>query len=192
MKLDSATQRIGLVTAGAALVLVVIWYLALWSPQNHKLAVANKAHAAAEAKVSQLQSQIAGLKVLEREIPADQQKLAMYTQAVPDNPQLSSALDEIQSAAARTQVTLGSISPGSAATGSAKASQTVNGVPVVSISMSVTGTYQSLMSFITALDNMKRTLVVTNIALSGAGGSSKAGMSASIGSDIFYAGQPTP
>lgn len=191
MKLDSATQRIGLVTVGAAVVLAVLWYFALWSPQGHKLATANKGHAAAEAQVAQLKSQVAGLQLLEKEIPSDQQKLAHYQQAVPDNPQLSSALDQIQAAASGAQVTLSSISPAGAPTGSSKP-QGVNGVPAISMSMSVTGTYSGLMSFITALDNMNRTLAITSLSLSGASGSTKSGMSASISSDIFYAGQPTP
>jgi Tfp pilus assembly protein PilO len=193
MKLDSATQRIGLVTAAAAILLVVVWYLAFWKPQTHTLAVANKAGVAANANVQQLESQITGLQVLVKQIPSDEQKLAAYKQAVPDNPELSSALDQIQGATAHSQVTLSSISPTGAPTATTKTGQMLNGVPVIGVSMSVTGSYEALMSFVTALNHMPRTLVITNLSLSGAGGSSSAsGMSASINSDIFYAGQPTP
>lgn len=191
MKLDSATQRIGFLTVGAAIALTVIWYFMMWSPQGHKLAAANKAHAAAVAQVTQLQSQVSALQLLEREIPADQQKLAHYKDALPDNPELSSAINQIQAAASSAQVTIASISPGGAPTAAGKSTATLNGVPVISMSMSCTGSYQGLMSFITALNNMNRTLVITSAALSGAGGS-KSGMSAAISSDIFYAGQPTP
>jgi Tfp pilus assembly protein PilO len=193
MKLDSATQRIGLVTAAAALLLVVVWYFVLWSPEGHKLTAANTAHTAAEAQVSKLQSQVAGLQILLRGIPSDQQKLAQYKQAVPDNPELSSALDQIQAAAIHAGINISSISPGGAPAGAAgKASQGVNGVPAITVSISFTGSYQGVMSFITALDSMNRTLVVTSTSLSGGSGSANAQMSASISSDIFYAGQPTP
>jgi Tfp pilus assembly protein PilO len=192
MKLDSATQRIGLVTAVAAVLLTVVWYFTLWSPQGQKLAAANKGHVAAEAQVTQLQSQVTALQLLEKEIPSDQQKLAQYKQAVPDNPELPSALDQIQAAADSSQVSLSSISPGGAPTSASKAGQAFNGVPAISASMSATGSYTGLMSFITALDKMNRTLVVTSVSLSGASGTAKSGMSASISSDIFYAGQPTP
>lgn len=194
MKLDSTTQRIGLTTAGAALLLVVVWYFALWSPQGHALTKARAAHAAAESNVSSLHSQISGLQALVRNIPADQQKLATYTAAVPDDPQLASALDQIQAAATASHVLLSSIGPSGAPTGGRGASpaQSVNGVPVISVSMSVSGAYPSVMSFISALNHMPRTLVVTTLSLSGSGAAANSSLSGSISSDIFYAGQPTP
>lgn len=193
MNINSTTQRIGLVTAGAALLLTVIWYFALWSPQGHALTKARARHATANAKITQLDSQISGLQALVKNIPADKQKLATYTAAVPDNPQLASALDQIQAAAAAANVRLSSVSPGGVAAGkSASSQQGLNGVPAITVSMAVTGTYPAVMSFITSLNSMPRTLVVTSLNLSSTGSGATSGISASISSDIFYAGQPTP
>ena len=192
MNLNSPTQRIGIVTGGACLLLVVVWYFALWSPQGHALTKANAARSTAEARVTQLHTQIAGLEALEKNIPSDQQKLGTYKAAVPDDPQLDQALDQIQTAATNSHVTLSSVSPSSAPTSSSASSlQEVNGVPILAVSMSATGTYPSVVSFLTSLNQMPRTLIITNLSLSSSGAGQSSAVTASIGSDIFYAGKPT-
>lgn len=188
MNLNSTTQRIGMVCAGATLLLVAVWYFAFWSPQGHRLTQAHAAQTAAEAKVTQLKSQVAQFEALERNIPADKLKLAKYTAAIPSDPQLSAALNQIQAAATATNVSLTSISPSGAPSATAKA-QSASGVPDIGISMSVTGTYAQDMSFITSLGSMPRTLVITNLALSGGSGSA---ISTSISAEIFYSGQSAP
>lgn len=191
MKLDTTTQRIGLVTLGTAILLTVVWYFALWSPQGHALTKARQAHAAANAKVSQLHGQVSSLQALEKEIPSDRAKLIQYTAAVPDGPELASAIDQIQSAAASSHVTLSSIGPSGAPSAKTSTTQTTSGAQQLAVSLSATGTYPEMTSFITALDNMKRTLVITNISLSGSNAGGQSSISASISSYIFYAGQAT-
>lgn len=193
MNMNSTTQRIGLATAAVALVLLVAWYFLLWSPQGHKLAAARTAHASAVAQVSQLHTQISSLQALEREIPADQAKLTRYTAAIPNTPQLAGAIHQIQAVASSAGVTMSSLSPSgppTAVNGSVNA-QKLNGVPSLSFSIAVSGTYPQLMRFLTGLDSMQRTLVVNNLSLSGGSGPSQS-LSASIQADVFFAGQSTP
>ncbi len=52
--------------------IVLAWYLALFSPQARDLSKAHKAHAAAEQKVSQLQGQVVQLDALKSQIPGRQ------------------------------------------------------------------------------------------------------------------------
>lgn len=182
MNMDMSTKRIGAVTAVAVVVLVAAWYLALFSPQKSHLAKAHKAQAAAEQQVGSLESQVAGLRALQRQIPADKTKLAAYDNAVPDNPQLASAIRLIQGAANASGVHLSAIGPSNATTAS------TTGVPTVPVSLTTTGSYSQLMSFISALDSMPRTLVVNGINISGQGAS----LGGQFNTSIFYAGQPTP
>lgn len=193
MNMSSTTQRIGLATTGAALVLLVAWYFLVWSPQGHKLAAARKEHASAVAQVGQLHTQISSLQALERQISTDKAKLTEYTANIPDTPQLASALHQIQAVATSSGVTMSSISPSGppAATNGTANEEKLNGVPYLGFSISATGTYPQLMTFLTALDSMQRTLVVNSLALSGGSGGSHS-LSASISSDVFYAGQSTP
>lgn len=190
MNLNSTTQRIAVATAGVGLLLVVVWYLLLWSPQGHKLAAARQAHAAADAKISQLHTQISGLQALEREIPADKLKLAQYTSAVPNSPQLAEALHQIQAVASSAGVTMSAISPSSnPTTGAASSGQTASSVPALAFTISASGSYQQLMTYLSSLDQMPRTLVVKSLSLTGGSGPNQS-LSASISADVFYAGQP--
>lgn len=191
MKIDSTTQRIGLITVGAAVLISVIWYFALWSPQGHALAKAKADHTAANARVGQLHAQISSLDALVKQIPSDQSKLLQYTGAVPDGPQLASAIDQIQSAAAASHVTLSSIGPSGAPSTAGSSAQAFNGVADIAMSLSVTGSYQDVMSFITALDNLKRTVVINDLSLSGSSAGAQSSVSASISSYIFYTAQAT-
>ncbi len=190
MNMNSTTQRITLATAGAGLLLLITWYFLLWSPQGHKLAAARQAHATAEAKVSQLHAQISGLHALERQIPADKLKLAQYTAAIPDNPQLADSLHEVQAAASSSGVTMSAISPsGNPATSTVSTGQAASTVPSVAFSISASGSYQQLMTFLSSLNHMPRTLVVKSLSLSGGSGANQS-LTASISADVFYAGQP--
>ncbi|HWE55331.1 MAG TPA: type 4a pilus biogenesis protein PilO [Acidimicrobiales bacterium] len=194
MKLDSTTQRIGAVGLGAVLLLALAWYFVLWSPQGHDLKNAKAAKATAETQISTLDSQIAGLQAIVRSKPADQVALKKFTQAIPDNPQLPQAFDDLQTVADANHVTMSVIGPGGAPVGSAAPTQ-YNGVPALAMTITATGAYQDVLSFVTALDNMPRTVVITNLSISGGGASKGVAANtynAQIASYVFYAGQPTP
>ena len=181
-------RRIPMVAGAAALILVVIWYMALWSPQAKQLKAAHKAHAAAMQQIAQLQSQKDQLQGLVKQIPADTALFTQLEAALPDNPQLDQALKLLHQAADSAGVKLLSLSPSHPATpGSAQSGGQQTGVPSVALTMNVQGSNAQVQSFLSALDAMPRTVVVDSLSISG--GSSG---SASIGARVFYAGQPTP
>ena len=182
--MNVTSKRIGVIAGAAALLVLAIWYLALMSPQSHKLAADHRATAAANQQAAQLETQAAQLKALEVKLPQDRAKLTKYQQAITDTPELANAIDQVQSAADRTGVALNSFGPGSAQAGASAAP----GGPSIAITMSAAGNYAQLMSFITALDSMQRTLVINNLNISGTGQK----LSAQISSNIFYTGKPTP
>jgi len=182
-------RRIPMIAGAAALILVVIWYMALWSPQAKQLKAAHKAHAAAMQQIGQLQSQKDQLQGLVKQIPADTALFTRLEAALPDNPQLDQALNLLHQAADSAGVKLLSLSPSHPATpGSAQSGgQQQTGVPSVSLTMNIQGSSAQVQSFLSALDAMPRTVVIDSLSISG--GSSG---SASIGARIFFAGQPTP
>lgn len=186
--MTTTTRRLAVITGAVALFLVVVWYLALFSPQNHHLAAAHRDKAASDQKISSLNGQIASLKALEKQIPADKAKLANYKAAVPDNPQLPSALRLIQQAATNTGVDLSNVSP---TPSSASSSSSGQGSPSLQVAMNASGSYTQLSAFIAALNAMPRTLVIDsmNMSASGLNGST---VTASLTTQIFDAGQPTP
>lgn len=178
----TTNKRIPAIAAGAALLLVAIWYLMLWSPQAKNLKAAHKDHAAAVAKIASLQSQEGQLRALVKQIPADNARFAQLEAAFPNNPQLDQALNLFQQAAAESGVAISTLTPTAASSASAK-----GGEPSVALSLSVRGNPAQVTAFLAALASLPRTVVVDSVSLAGGANSS-----ATIQGHIFYAGQPTP
>lgn len=177
-------RRIAAIAGGVAIVIIALWYLTVFSPQSKNLKAAHAAHAAADAKIGQLTTQVQHLKVLVNEIPADQASLATLEQNLPDNPQLDSALNQLNRSALASGVTLESVGPALATT---SGSATKSSEPSVSLSLAAVGTPGQVTNFLTQLAQMPRVVVVDRVSLSGTNP-----QTASISARIFYAGQPTP
>lgn len=177
------SKQLGIATAAVALVLVAIWYLALLSPQTHKLAVTRQENIAAQNQISDLNQQIQQLTALEKEIPADQAKLNHYKQAIPSDPALSSAIRSIQAAATDTGVEMSSLNPTVPTNASApSAAGGVAGATTIPVTISAAGTYSQVMAFLRALDAMPRTVIVQSFDL---GGTAEK-LTASIAADIYF------
>lgn len=183
--MNMATRRVGALTAGVVVVLIIIWYMALFRPESSHLKAAHSDYAAAQQQVTKLQGQVSSLVALEKQIPADSQRLNVYQAAVPKTPDLQDVLAQLHNAAITSGVQLSSVSPSGPPSGRSGSSSTPAGGPQpVQLSMSATGTYAQLMSFITQLTQMPRTLVVDSASIGqGTNGSLTATMTAT----IFYA-----
>jgi type IV pilus assembly protein PilO len=185
--MNSTIKRIGLVAAGAALFVVVAWYFAFFSPQARNLSAAHKDHAAAEQKVSQLQNQLVQLDALKAQIPADQAALSVLNAAVPPSPQLDSTLIQLHTVATTSGVSLSSVSPSAPPTTASSAQQSSStqqsGSPDITLTMSASGSYQQLMTFLTGLASMPRVVVVTSVNITGT-----SQLTAQIIANIFYTG----
>jgi Tfp pilus assembly protein PilO len=182
--MNTAMKRIGVVAGLAALVILVAWYLALFSPQARDLSKAHKDHAAAEQRISQLQSQVVQLNALRAQIPADKAALSVLNAAVPSTPQLDNALRQLQSAATGSGVTLTTVGPSAPATSSTSSAQKTSGTPSITLNLSASGSYQQLTSFLSRLAAMPRTLVVTTLNIAGTASQ----LNAQITANIFYTG----
>jgi Tfp pilus assembly protein PilO len=201
--MNSTTARLGALAGAAALVLTIIWFIAIIQPQSHRLKAAHAAHAAAVAQAQTLTSQVASLQALEKQIPQDKAALGVLKQAVPDTPDLSDALGQLHNAASASGVQLTQVSPtpptqtsassssGSSTSGSSTSgtsSPQASGPLFVNVSMTGTGTYQQLVAFLKLLDNMARTVVVNQIGIaSAATGPNGNALTVSLNTQLFYA-----
>ena len=181
-----SVKQLGLITGGIALVLVVIWYMALIQPQGHKLKKAQAAEKVNQTQIVALNQQLQQLQSLVKEIPADKAKLAIYQQAIPSAPQLSTAIRSIQSAASAAGVTMAQLAPVKPTTGAASTGA-VAGAEAIPVAMSASGNYGQIVAFMKDLVAMPRTLVIQSVALSGVGSQ----MTVSLTSDIYFTGSPT-
>jgi Tfp pilus assembly protein PilO len=194
--MNTSVKRILGVAGLAALVLVVGWYLALFSPQSREISKAHKAHTAAVQKISQLQGQVVQLNALKSQIPAETAALAALNAAIPATPQLDSTLRQLHSAADSSGVVLSMVSPSAPAASSASSARSAgsssssssgqqsSGTPSITLSMGASGSYPQITNFLTQLSSMPRTVVVSSLNIAGTG----AQLTAQITANIFYTG----
>lgn len=164
-------RRVALITLAGLLVVVAGWYMVFWRSETSHLHVLKTQESKAAANVSQLEAQLAALRVLQREVPAEEAALGKLNQDVPQGPSLDELLDVITHAATVAGVTLTSISTpepsdwGGLGTTSAQAATGTSGPQAMTLSISVNTNNSGLLRFITALDSAPRLFVVDNFSL---------------------------
>jgi Tfp pilus assembly protein PilO len=100
-----------IVGLAGAVVLSLIWFFLLWSPQGKRLDAAEERQAAAEQTNSQLQVTLDRLRDLEARRPELEDHLAQLRRAVPDRAQLARLLLAADEAAERSGVELTTVTP---------------------------------------------------------------------------------
>lgn len=180
--MNMSSRQIMAAAVGAAVILVLIWYVALFRPQSSDLKSAHQAYQQATTQIQQLRSQVASLQALEHEIPADKARLATLTAALPKTTDLHGALDQLHTLATGTGVQLTAVDPSPDNTSGSGQSST--SYKTVKLTMTASGPYPNMMSFVTGLDRMARTVVVDSASFSqGSAGA----LTASLNARIFYA-----
>ena len=117
-------RRAVIVGLAGAVVLSLLWFFLLWSPQGKRLDAADERKAAAEQTNSQLQVTLDRLRDLEERRPELQDQLAQLRRAVPDQPQLARILLTANEAAERSGVELTTVTPTKPAAGAAATTAT--------------------------------------------------------------------
>lgn len=183
--MTTAIRKIGALSVAATLLLLAVWYFALWHPQSHSLKAAHATRDAAEQQINELDTQVVQLHGLVKQLPADQAKLAKLQAGIPDEPSLETALDELHQVAVSSGVTLSSVGPSNPMTASNGASTTqTSGAPSITLTMSATGQPGQVTRFLQDLTTMPRVVVVDQLAL--ASGNTT---TVQINARIFYAHQ---
>jgi Tfp pilus assembly protein PilO len=198
-------KRIGGVTAAVAVVLIAVWYVSLFRPQQHQLASAHKRDAAAAQQIAQLNQQVTSLQALERDIPADTARLKTVNAALPQTEDLQDVFNQLHQAATFSGVELTAVSPAApaslAGTGTSSASPSsassssasstssgsstaAAGTQQVGLTLSLTGTYGATMNFMNDLAHMSRIVVVDGASISPTQGGS---IGTTLTTRIFYA-----
>src|SRR5439155_1012603 len=116
-----------LVTAGATLGVVLLWYLFFWAPRGHGLSSAKKQALAAEAKRAELQNQLTSLRGLQQRSAITRAKLEQVRIAVPDHPALAEFILDANAAATKAGVEFLSISPQPPSVAAPAATSTIGG-----------------------------------------------------------------
>lgn len=152
------SRRVALITLAAAIVLLVLWFLLLWGPQGGRLDDARERQDAAEAQNQSLELRLARLQAAQTQAPELMADLDRLRRAVPDDPQLAEFILDANDAASEAGVDFLSISPGAPTVGGALP-------PVITLNISVSGEYFSVLDYLDRLDDLPRIVVIDSLTL---------------------------
>lgn len=142
------TRQTTLLSALAAVLVVALWWLFLYSPGQDELARVEDEVAAAEAETASLQQRVAALEAVRARAPETEAAIAQLFSIVPDEPALSGALRQIGAAADDAGVELDNVT-----TPRPVEVDELTGLYSVSLSMTATGSYFQLVDFLRRLED---------------------------------------
>ncbi len=163
-----------LIPLGAGVVVLLLWYVALWGPQSSALSKANKRKSEAQAQTGTLQDQLKRLQDARNQQPLKQSQLETLRVAIPDDPNLAQFILDANDAASRSGIDFLSITPTqpSAQSGGSTGTTVAGGAnttPVpIRIGMNITGGYFQVLDFINRLNALPRIVVVDSLTMSAA------------------------
>jgi len=177
-----------LIPLGAGVLVVLLWFVALWGPQGSALSKAKKRKADAQAQGATLRDQLKRLQDARRDQPLKQSQLETLRVAIPDNPNLAEFILDANDAASRSGIDFLSITPGLPTAPSSTTASTVAGgasaTPIpIKIGMTVSGGYFQVLDFVNRLNALPRIVVVDTLTLTGSGSSTQ--LSVSLSERIF-------
>jgi len=154
-------QRKVVISALVGLFVILIWLVAVFNPEGHKLANVNSQVEQAQSAQSALQLRLAKLRHYSKE---SAQFIALgqrLSAAVPATTDVYDYITAISNAAQASGVKVSSLDP--------SGPQAAGNVTVIPVTVSASGNYGQTLAFIKALDALPRLTVITQISITGGG-----------------------
>ncbi|MEA3076845.1 MAG: hypothetical protein QOF60_1753 [Actinomycetota bacterium] len=170
-----------LIGVGAALVLSIVWFMVLWSPQGKSLDQAKADKVAAEQRASELQVRLTHLKKLEANAAVLEAEKAKLATAIPATDELDKFILAVNDRAAKSGVSFVSVSPVPPAAAGPGASSSAP--PAINLQIAVNGDYFQIMSFLEKLRDGERLVTVETFSLSKVGDGNQ--LTAAIGGRMY-------
>jgi Tfp pilus assembly protein PilO len=173
-----------LLTLGAAVALLFIWFAFLWGPQGGDLDDAKKRIDAAEETNGALELRLSRLQASQSRAPQLQAARDELQRAIPDDPQLAQFILDANDAASAAAVDFLSISPSLPELGA-------SGLPEIGLTISVTGGYFAVLDYLDRLEELPRIVVVDTLGLTpGGSDDGPLALSVSISARMFATAAP--
>jgi Tfp pilus assembly protein PilO len=184
-------KKVIAIAAAAAVVLVGVWYFAIFSSQSHSIKTANAQTAASNAQAATLRSQIAVLQQEKTQLPAATAKLSVLQLALPSTPALDKLIDDINASAVAAGVDWQTVSPAKPGTftGAGTSTAITGGLQGVVVAMQVSGTTHQILDFVNKVNALSRLVDVTAVSLSNAPGGKTTG---ALTTQIFFIPSASP
>lgn len=151
-------RRIVIVTAGASVILLAVWFFALWMPKGEELQEERDRVALAEDQASQLETKILKLKQSKENGPTLLARLDKLRSAVPDSPNLPQFILDANDAAVASGVEFVSISPREPAP-----SKVAGLPPEIGLEVQIEGGYFQVLDFLERLTDLQRVIVLDGV-----------------------------
>lgn len=148
-----------IVVAAGVAVLLLAWYLLLWSPKGSQISAAHGRRDASVAEAQQLEQRLQQLRLAAERTPELVETLDRVRQAVPEEPDLAEFLLAANAAAKGSGVEYLTVSPQPPAVDAA-------GPARIGVSVSVKARYGQLLDFTQRLLDMPRVLVIDSMQVS--------------------------
>lgn len=159
--LQMLRQRKVLLPALGALLIALIWVIAVFDPQGHKLASVNASVQTAQNQQYALQARLDRLKIYSKESAQFEALASRLSTAVPSSTGVYDYITALSNAASSAGLNIESIAPAPAV-----ASGNVAAIPVT---VSATGTYSQTLAFIEDLYALPRLTVIDQLSITGGG-----------------------
>ncbi|HET9691575.1 MAG TPA: hypothetical protein VFP61_10510 [Acidimicrobiales bacterium] len=199
------TRNLRLMFGGAFVVVLVAFYLAVWSPSVTSMKKAQADLAAAQGNVATTALQHAMARNQLRLLPEQEQLAAELQQAAPADPGIPDLIDQLNTVAAASGVTISNESwsvPGAGGAAGATSSAAtpapgaIAGLTPIPVTIALTGPQANVLVFVHNLSAVPRLIKVGSLTLaqsSGAGGATASGTT-SIAATVYEATSklPTP
>lgn len=179
------------------------WYALLIRPQNTRLSNMESQATTLQAEQAELQARLAALKKAELSQPQRLATLNQLTSAIPPSTDIADFINQVNALADSTGVQLHTLSP------SQPVAATTGPYSAIKVSLSLSGSYPSTISFLDGLYSLPRLVVVDTLSIVSGGGSgsssgpssqvtvpgstsSTSGLQTSMALRIFTTQAPTP
>jgi type IV pilus assembly protein PilO len=160
-KLGALRNRTMMLVIGGSVLILLIWFVAYFSPSGKHLSAINTQTQAAKTEQSQLNSQLARLRTYSKETGTLALLSERLTSALPPTTDIYDYITALSNAGSAANVKIVSIDPGTAAA--------AGPVSVIPISLTAAGTYDQMLAFIKALYALPRLTVISSLEISGGG-----------------------
>lgn len=171
-------RRSLLISGGAAVVILGLWYAALWSPQKSALSEATGRRQSAEATRDELTTRVARLRASQKDEPMKRAQVETLRTTIPDEPNLAAFILDTNDAASKSGIDFISVAPSEPVPAVPAVAGAATPVPVqppggavpagagtppaeIKLQLQINGGYFQVLDFLNRINEMPR-LVVTD------------------------------
>jgi Tfp pilus assembly protein PilO len=145
--------RIWLVAGAALVLLVIVWFFALWLPASRELDDANDELDAAEATIQELEQERERLRVATEDAPVIQTQLRTLEAAIPGRPDLADFMLSLSEAEVASGLEIVSVTTG-------EPREESPGLTTIPVDLELNGGYFQLLDFINRVTQAQRLYVI--------------------------------